>query len=61
MVKQQQSPFQHCSEVWHPHGRDWHGCGTPSDGLLRLGAGNGNPKVTISWLTKVSTTMTSRR
>ena len=25
MVKQQQSPFQHWSEVRHPHGRDWHG------------------------------------
>jgi hypothetical protein len=61
MVKQQQSPFQHCSEVRHPHGRDWQGKRTPSVGFLRLGAGNGNPNVTIRWLTKVSTTMTSRR
>jgi hypothetical protein len=45
--KQQQSPFQHCSEVRHPHGRDWHGYGTPSVGFLWLGAGNGNPNVSI--------------
>jgi len=47
IVKQQQSPFQHCSEVRHPHGRDWQGYGTPSVGFLRLGAGNGNPNVSI--------------
>lgn len=61
MVKQQQSPFQHWSAVRQPHGRLWHGYGTPPDGLLRFGAGNGNPNVTIRWLTKVSTTMTPRR
>ena len=59
-VKQQQSPFQHKSELAQPHGRNWQGYGADASDVQRTN-GNGSPNATMRWLTIASIAIASRR